>query len=163
VAHASLTLLLSADEDAAPRLGVRQRQFLVPLENPGFAALLQTGVLNRALEEGRIRTETTWIDVGEAVLVTHPGETSPQYSLDTRSLIDRRHSFVLGLSGDALGYILKPDYFAAGASFPSAEYLTATSVGSQAGPLLMENIAALAEASQATDTGPEGVTHAAAE
>lgn len=148
VAHASLTLLLSAEEDAAPDLAAQRREFVVPLKNPGFASLLEAGVLSRSLESGAIRTETAWIEIGDAVLMTHPGETSPQYSLDTRTLIGRHHSFVLGLTGDALGYILKPEYFAEGASFPSAEYLTATSIGPDAGPLLMENVAALAREMQ---------------
>lgn len=148
VAHASLTLLLSAEEDAAPALSVARREFLVPLENPGFTSLLQAGVLKRPLENGHIRTETAWMRIGDAVLVTHPGETSPQHSLDTRALIDRRHSFVLGLTGDALGYILKPEYFAPDAAFPSAEYLTATSIGPKTAPLLMENVAALVRSMQ---------------
>jgi hypothetical protein len=58
-------------------------------------------------------------------------------------LIGRPHTFVLGLTGDALGYILKPEYFAPGAPIPSAEYLTATSIGPDVGPLTMENVAAL--------------------
>jgi hypothetical protein len=45
---------------------------------------------------------------------------------------------VLGLALDALGYILKPEYFDAGAAFPSAEYLTATSLGPRTGPLLLD-------------------------
>ncbi len=151
VAHASLTLLLTADEDPVPTLDLARREFLIPLENPGFSILLKAGVLNRPLEDGQLRTETAWISVGDAVLVTHPGETSPQHSLDTRALIDRRHSFVMGLTGDALGYILKPEYFENVSAFPSAEYLTATSVGPKAAPLLMENIAALAQSMKETN------------
>ena len=143
VAHAALTLLLDADQNDAPALAFARREFQIPLKNPGFQALLEAGVLNRPLDNGMLTTETAWFSIGDAVFVTHPGETSPQYSLDTRALLDRHHSFVLGLSGDALGYILKPEYFAPGATFPSAEYLTATSVGPNAGPLLMENISAL--------------------
>jgi hypothetical protein len=54
--------------------------------------------------------------------------------------MNAEHSFVLGLTLDALGYILKPEYFAAGASFPSVEYLTATSVGPLAGPRLFATL-----------------------
>ncbi len=144
VAHAALTLLLDADQNDAPGLAFARREFQIPLKNPGFQALLEAGVLNRPLNDGMLTTETAWFSIGDAVFVTHPGETSPQYSLDTRALLDRHHSFVLGLTGDALGYILKPDYFAPGATYPSAEYLTATSVGPDAGPLLMENINMLA-------------------
>jgi hypothetical protein len=143
VADRALALLDAAERNVAPRLRAARREFLVPLENPGFAALLEAGVLQRPLEDGHIRTEVALLEIGEAVLVTHPGETSPQYSLDTRALIDRPHSFVLGLAGDALGYILKPEYFEPGAPFPSAAYLTATSIGPETGPLTMENVAAL--------------------
>ena len=146
VAHAALTLLLDADAIEAPELRIARREFLVPLRNPGFKSLLDAGVLNRPLEDGSIRTETVAFSIGDAVFVTHPGETSPQYSLDTRALLDRHHSFVLGLTGDALGYILKPDYFDPAASYPSADYLTATSIGPEAGPLLMENIGQLTTA-----------------
>ncbi len=144
VAHAALTLLLNADQNDTPDLSFARREFQIPLRNPGFQTLLDAGVLSRPLDNGMLTTETAWFSIGEASFVTHPGETSPQYSLDTRALLDRHHSFVLGLSGDALGYILKPEYFLAGAVFPSAEYLTATSVGPDAGPLLMENIRMLA-------------------
>jgi len=146
VADRALALLDGAERHAAPRLRAARREFLVPLANPGFAALLEAGVLQRPLEEGHIRTEVALLEIGEAVLITHPGETSPQYSLDTRTLIDRPHSFVLGLAGDALGYILKPEYFEPDAVFPSAAYLTATSIGPDTGPLTMENVAALARA-----------------
>lgn len=146
VAERALALLDHAERNPAPRLRAVRREFLVPLANPGFAALLEAGVLQRPLEDGHIRTEVALLEIGEAVLVTHPGETSPQYSLDTRALIHRPHSFVLGLAGDALGYILKPEYFAPDAAFPSAAYLTATSIGPDTGPLTMQNVAALAGA-----------------
>jgi Neutral/alkaline non-lysosomal ceramidase, N-terminal len=140
VAAKALELLKSADSDPTPRLRAARQEFLVPLENPGFNALLEAGVLRRTLEEGRLRTEVALLEIGPAVLVTHPGETSPQHGLDTRALIGRRHSFVLGLTGDALGYILKPEYFAPGAPFPSADYLTATSISPSIAPLMMSAV-----------------------
>jgi hypothetical protein len=140
VAAKAQELLKSADSDPAPRLRAARQEFLVPLENPGFNALLEAGVLRRTLEEGRLRTEVALLEIGPAVLVTHPGETSPQHGLDTRALIGRRHSFVLGLTGDALGYILKPEYFAPGAPYPSAGYLTATSISPSTAPLMMSAV-----------------------
>ena len=48
---------------------------------------------------------------------------------------------IVAISGFSLvGYILKPEYFTEGASFPSAKYLTATSVGPRTGPLLMKTL-----------------------
>ncbi|MGA1371244.1 MAG: neutral/alkaline non-lysosomal ceramidase N-terminal domain-containing protein [Pseudomonadales bacterium] len=148
VAARALNLLANAESDPAPALRAARREFLVPLENPGFQTLLEAGVLRRPLEQGRLRTEVALLEIGPAVLVTHPGETSPQHSLDTRALIGRRHSFVLGLAGDALGYILKPEYFVPDAPFPSADYLTATSISPSIAPLMMSAVEELVDASR---------------
>ena len=43
----------------------------------------------------------------------------------------------MGLTQDAMGYILKPEYFAEDVSYPHAEYLTSVSVGVEAGPRVM--------------------------
>ena len=72
-----------------------------------------------------------------AAFVTHPGETSPAYALASRALLDTEHTFVLGLAQDAMGYILKPEYFADDAAYPHAEYLTSVSAGEATGPQLM--------------------------
>jgi hypothetical protein len=144
VARTALELLeRSRPVEPAP-LRFASRRFEIPLENPGFSALLEAGVLSRELRDGRLTTETAWFAVGDVEFVTHPGETSPAHAIASRELIGAEHSMVLGLTLDALGYILKPEYFAADAPFPSAEYLTATSVGPEAAPRLLAAIEALA-------------------
>lgn len=144
VAETALALLEGAQPLTAPTIRFASRRFEIPLENPGFLALLDAGVLERPLREGHIATEAAWFAVGEVEFLTHPGETSPAHSLSSRSLLGAEHSMVLGLTLDALGYILKPEYFEAGATFPSADYLTATSVGPEAAPRLLAVLEALA-------------------
>lgn len=139
--------LLEQGRPLVPRLSFAARRFDIPLENDGFAGLIEAGVLERPLFDGSIRTETAWFAIGDAQFVTHPGETSPAHSLQSRELLGVEHGFVLGLTLDALGYILKPEYFAPDAPFPSADYLTATSVGPQAAPRLLEALRALAAGS----------------
>jgi len=141
--------LLAQAQPVMPRLRFAARQFDIPLENEGFNALIEAGVLDRRLFDGSIRTETAWFAIGDVEFITHPGETSPAHSLLSRELLGAEHSFVLGLTLDALGYILKPEYFAPDATFPSADYLTATSVGPEAAPRLLEALRALAAARQA--------------
>jgi hypothetical protein len=140
VAALVLDLLDHARSSASTRIRFAHRRFEVPLENEVFSRLIEAGVLDRDVREGRILTEAAWFSIGDAQFVTHPGETSPAYSLASRKLMHTDHTFVMGLTLDALGYILKPEYFAEGATFPSVEYLTATSVGPQTGPLLMETL-----------------------
>ncbi|MEQ8911639.1 MAG: hypothetical protein RIE03_05055 [Pseudomonadales bacterium] len=144
VAETALALMGSARAVAAPAIRFASKRFEIPLENAGFTALLDAGVLERPLRDGHLETEAAWFAVGEVEFVTHPGETSPAHSLASRALLGAEHSMVLGLTLDALGYILKPEYFDAGAAFPSADYLTATSVGPEAAPRLMATLEALA-------------------
>jgi hypothetical protein len=143
VAEAALTLIDQALPATLTDIRFASQVFDIPLENPGFAALLQAGVLQRDLYDGAIRTEAAWFTIGDVEFVTHPGETSPAHSLISRELMNSEHTFVMGLTLDALGYILKPEYFGAGAPFPSADYLTATSIGPQAAPRLLQTLESL--------------------
>jgi hypothetical protein len=140
VATRALELLDHAEPRAPAKIRFAYRPFEIPLENPVFSTVIREGVVQRDLYDGNIRTEAAWFAIGDIEFVTHPGETSPAYSLASRQLMNAEHSFVLGLTLDALGYILKPEYFAEGASFPSVEYLTATSVGPLAGPRLLATL-----------------------
>jgi hypothetical protein len=143
IARAALDALATAAPSLQPRLEFRRQGFEIPLENPGFTALLDAGVLNRPLYDGRLRTEVAYLALGDLTLATHPGETSPTHSLDTRRMLGGEHTMVLGLTQDALGYILKPEYFSPGNALPSSDYLTATSVGPQAAPRMLEALVAL--------------------
>ncbi len=145
LAIAVINLLADAQSNAYAPLVFRQQQVDVPLDNWGFRLLMWLGVYDRQTYDGAMRTSVAWFNVGEAEFVTHPGETSPAYSLASRELMDARHSFVLGLSQDAMGYILKPEYFAKEVSYPHADYLTSVSVGASAGPLIMEALAELVD------------------
>lgn len=110
----------------------------IPLDNLGFRLLMFLGVLDRTLVDGNMHTRAAWFSIGESGFATHPGETSPAYSLATRELMsEAQQTFILGLGLDALGYILKPEYFAEDASYPHSDYLTSVSVGPQAAPKLM--------------------------
>jgi hypothetical protein len=143
VAGAALAALRGASPSTRPRLEFRRQSFEIPLENAGFTALLEAGVLNRPLFDGHIRTEAAFLALGDVAMATHPGETSPAHSLATRRLLGGAHTMVLGLTQDALGYILKPEYFEPDRAIPSAGYLTATSVGPQAAPRLLDALAAV--------------------
>jgi len=50
---------------------------------------------------------------------------------------------VLGLSMDALGYILKPGYFEEGNKIPHSNYLTSMSIGPQTMDIITETLKSL--------------------
>ena len=137
LAQATLANLEDAQNNDYLELDYRTQIVDVPLENWGFRLLIWLGVLERELYDGAMRTSVAWFQIGRAQFVTHPGETSPAYSKASRALMDTTHTFVLGLSQDAMGYILKPEYFTDEVAYPHADYLTSVSVGEQAGPRIM--------------------------
>ena len=94
-----------------------------------------------------VETEIAWFEIGEAKLVTHPGETSPKYALDSKELMNTSGpKFVLGLGMDGLGYIVTPDFFDSANEVPHSEYLTGMSIDKHAGPMIMQIVEELSKA-----------------
>ncbi len=143
LAQAALAQMKLAMPMEAKPLSFRHKTFDVPLENWGFRLVMWLGVLERDTYDGAMRTSSAVFNIGDAYFATHPGETSPFYSFETRALFPNKTTFVLGLSQDAMGYILKTDYFSDDAVYPNAEYLRSVSVGPEAGPRLMETLRSL--------------------
>ena len=143
VAGAAVGALQRSEENPFQPLVMRSKTFEVPLENWGFRLMMWLGVLERETFDGAMLSRASWMRIGNAEFVSHPGETSPAYSFASRELMDTKHSFVLGLTQDAMGYILKPEYFADDVAYPHAEYLQSVSAGPQAGPRLMQALTEL--------------------
>jgi hypothetical protein len=118
-------------------ISYRSRVFNMPVENPGFRALSAAGVINRKLTDS-VETEIAVFRIGDAVFATHPGETVPAMALQTKSMMKNKGArFVLGLSMDAMGYIVKPYFFDKEKKIPHAEYLCSMSAGRETGPVVM--------------------------
>ena len=114
--------------------------FGMPVSNLGFKQLSDLGVIKRTITDS-VQTEVAWFSLGSAQFVTHPGETSPSYSIDSKKLMRTSGpKFVLGLGMDGLGYIVKPDFFDPSKKLPHAEYLTGMSVDKNAGIVMMNVI-----------------------
>ena len=73
------------------------------------------------------------------MLFRSPGETVPAMSWSTRNMMKNQGpKFILGLGMDAMGYIVKPEFFDPQKKIPHAEYLCGMSVGAHAMPLVLE-------------------------
>ena len=100
-----------------------------PLANPSFQMLSKAGIIKRDFGK-TVSSEIAYFTIGDACFATHPGETSPALSLATKSLMHNKGpKFILGLSQDALGYIVKPSFFDMSNKIPHSEYLTGMSIG----------------------------------
>ena len=145
LAATGLRTLQHAERGESPPIRFASREFDVQLDNWLFRLAMWLGVLERNLHDDAMRTESAVFNIGDARFATHPGETSPYYSLKTRELLGSETTFILGLTQDAMGYILKTDYFDDDTAYPSGEYLKSVSVGREAGPRLMQTLRALVQ------------------
>lgn len=136
-------LLLSASLIDEPEIVVRSLDFYLPVENQNWKLLSRAGVIRREVSDS-VKTNLSWFSIGSAQFSTHPGETTPWLSLETKKLMKSGPRFVLGLSQDALGYILKPEFFS-DTSRLHAGYLTSMSLGSKTTPILLEKIKVLSQ------------------
>lgn len=135
VARAVFDALSRAEWSAVAGVEVKKAQLTLPMDNQGYMFLLSKGVLDtgRKPAEGQPFMIETWvyaITLGEAQIVTTPGELFPEvfYSVEkyrrrdcpeadtnrtiepgVRERMNKKYKFVLGLCPDEFGYIV-PGY-----------------------------------------------------
>jgi len=125
-------------------LNFRSKTVLFPVMNKAWQQLSAAGIIIDRKVTDVIESEVVWFSIGEATFASHPGETAPIYGLKTKELMPEGPRFILGLSQDALGYIVKPSYFD-NPNLPHAPYLTRMSLGKETGNVLMEELTKLSK------------------
>ena len=118
----------------------RSSKFNFPVENKNFQVLSKLKVIDREVDN-QVASEISYFKIGDASFITHPGETSPVYSTQSKKLMSGGGpKFVIGLGQDALGYILKPAFFNVEHEIDHAAYLTGMSIHSRAAIIMMQQI-----------------------
>jgi len=119
---------------------VEKQIFSVPLENIQFYGAMQYGMLNRSEPWyvdspglGVITTEVNLITIGNAQMITMPGEVLPSIGFRLREAMSAKYKFQIGLGNDELGYIIPED------EWDDTQYEESMSVGVQTG-IMMEAI-----------------------
>ncbi len=129
LARKALTSLEEAEPIKGSKISFHSTYFKLPVENPGFLALSQMDVIKRDFTDSTT-TEVAFFTIGNAAFATHPGETVPELSFRTKKLMSNDGPrFVIGLGMDALGYILKPEFFDPEQNIPHSPYLCSVSLG----------------------------------
>jgi hypothetical protein len=84
--------------------------------------------------EGSVTTQLNLVNVGDAQILTIPGEALPNIGYYLKRKMRGRLNLLFGLTNDAFGYILsKEDYD----SFKRYEYVSRTSLGERTGEILV--------------------------
>jgi hypothetical protein len=114
-----------------------------PVDSPGMWAVVAHSPLKyHHNEDHSISTRINLVNLGDAQILTIPGEALPNIGFYLKRKMHGRHNFLFGLTNDAFGYILtKVDF----QSFPRYEYVSRTSLGEMTGEILIEKALGLVE------------------
>lgn len=95
-------------------LWMHRRPVEYPLTAEAILKFLQHAPGPVDLHEGRVRTEMNALWIGDAQLITVPGELLPEIGFDIRSHMTGRVRLIVGLANDELGYLIPSYDFRAG-------------------------------------------------
>ncbi len=97
-------------------------------------------------KERRITTQMNLVNLGNAQIITIPGEALPNIGFYLKRKMHGEHNLLFGLTNDGLGYLMtKVDY----GSFERYDYITRVSLGEMAGEILIEKALELVNESPA--------------
>jgi hypothetical protein len=140
LADEALRIIKDAPEQSAPKVLCVARPVSFPVDSPLMRALLKQLPQVEGFSADRFTTQLNLVNLGNAQILTIPGEALPNIGFYLKRKMRGEHNLVFGLTNDALGYILtKEDYD----SFQRYSYITRTSLGERTGPILVEEALAL--------------------
>jgi hypothetical protein len=138
-------MLPSARPVPGDTLAVRTREVELPVENEGFALMMEHEIFETARRPPAARTTLSRIEIGELFIFALPGESFPGIVADIGA--DHPALFVNQVN-DSLGYFIPPDQFrseptawAEGRHFTGHEL---ESLGRRAGEIVREELRRLA-------------------
>ena len=118
------------------RLEVENREVMLPLDNRRFKLASWLGLIERELEDERVRTTVGYLRIGPAQVVGFPGETEPGLGLACKELLSGAPRFFFGLCNDEIGYILQASDFGTNLY----KYETSMSLSADSAGILMKTL-----------------------
>lgn len=137
-----------------PGLMVESVSVTFPVESEILLAVVQMSPLGYDLgQSGTISTRINVVNLGDAQMLTIPGEALPNIGYYLKRNMHGRHNFLLGLTNDAFGYILaKVDFD----SFDRYNYITRTCLGENTGEIFMTEALKLVDRCSDNEPAPSG-------
>lgn len=136
LADEALRLVAEAPVQKDPSLGCWSRTVAIPVESPLLRAVLKGSPMGyRTDGAGRVTTRMNLVRLGEAVMLTIPGEALPNIGAFLKRHVGGKPTLIFGLTNDAFGYILtKEDW----GSFRRYDYISRTSLGERTGEIVVD-------------------------
>jgi hypothetical protein len=120
----------AAQPPATFAFSVERRAVEIPMTTPKFKPMYESG--RTRLYRGRVRTEMMYLRLGEAQILTIPGELLPEVSFEILERMTGFPRILVGLANDEIGYIIPAE------DFRDDEYEETMSQGPAAAPLIKE-------------------------
>jgi hypothetical protein len=145
LADEALRIVESAPVQKEPKLFCTSRVITFPVESPALLVVMRNSPLGFATDQaGRVATQINLVNIGNAQILTIPGEALPNIGYYLKRKMRGEHNLLFGLTNDAFGYILtRVDW----GSFKRYDYVSRTSLGEMTGEILIEQALKLVEES----------------
>lgn len=129
------------------KLYVTSKLVTFPVDSPLLLQVMKMSPLKYPTKaDNTVTTRMNLINLGDAQMLTIPGEALPNIGFYLKRKMRGQHNFLFGLTNDAFGYILtKVDFN----SFERYNYVSRTSLGEQTGEILINEALALVNAAPA--------------
>jgi hypothetical protein len=146
----AMRIIESAPVQQNPELFITSRVIRFPVESAAMQYVYMTSpVINRngvSVPPNEVTTRINLLNVGQAQIITVPGEALPNIGFYIRRHMRTEHSFLFGLTNDAFGYIITKEDFN---SFRRYRYISRTSLGEMTGEIYIREVLRLIEESPA--------------
>jgi hypothetical protein len=117
---------------------------VLPVDSPLMRALMKQLPGATGSETESVTTQFNLIDLGNAQILTIPGEALPNIGYYLKRKMHGEHNFLFGLTNDAFGYMMTKEDFD---SFKRYSYISRTSLGERTGEILVNEALKFIEAS----------------
>jgi hypothetical protein len=136
LADESLRIIADAPVQQDPALLCAARDLTLPVDSPLMRMVLKNSPLGEKMGSAdAVTTQLNVVNIGTAQMLTIPGEALPNIGYYLKRNMPTKHTFLLGLTNDALGYMLTKYDFD---SFGRYEYISQTSMGEMTAEIYME-------------------------
>ena len=149
LADEALRIVQSAPEQKNPKLSCAAKTISFPVESALLRAVMKSSpLLNPTGDPNRVSTQLNVINLGNAQILTIPGEALPNIGYYLKRKMRGEHNLLFGLTNDAFGYILtKVDW----GSFKRYDYVSRTCLGEMTGEIYMDEALKLVAESPAPE------------
>jgi hypothetical protein len=137
MAEEALRIVGEAEAQDEPALHVASELFTFPIDSKMMRYILKKSPFDYKMsEDGTAQTRVHLVNLGDAQILTIPGEALPNIGYYVKRHMPTKKPFLFGLTNDAFGYILaKVDFN----SFERYDYISQTSLGEMTGEIYMES------------------------